>query len=467
MKFSLRVRLVLSYLLLIGFLALASGLLLFNYFKSEYESQYRVNTFTQGSIVSNAIRYHLDRPSIVIEEIKELSRQFSLRILIIGMENRVILDSQSGQANDLTGEIINHGEIITALQGNSSAQIYSTPDYGEVMYSAIPIFREEQVIGAVFLSKSLNEFSILKNQILNRILLSTGLGSLITVIFSVIFASYLTKPLNKLTRASGKLAEGNLAYRVDYKSKDEFGQLADTFNKMAEELENQDIIKRRFIADASHEIRTPLSTIKILVQSLQNSKDLDKDKVNEFLADMNMEIDRLSTLVNNLLELTRLESQKEKIINFEVVELDSLIRKICHRFNILAQEKNIKVLVDVPKIKVSSEYTSLFRIIHNLVENAIKYTPSGGIVEIILLESDDRITLTIKDSGVGITHENLQKVFDRFYRVDGARTGAQGGFGLGLSLVKELSSRLNIDISVESQLGKGTKFTLYLPKANY
>ncbi len=466
MKFSLRIRLVLSYLLLIGFLALASGLLLFNYFTSEYENQYTVNTFTQGSIVANSIRYNLDRPSIVIEEVRELSRQFNLRILIIDLGNRVIVDSQSGQPNDLTDEIVNHAEVITALDGNSSAEIYSSPDYGEVMYSAIPIFREEQVIGVVFLSKSLSEFTILKNEILNRILLSTGLGSLITVIFSLIFASHLTKPLNKLTHATGRLAEGNLSHRVDYKSKDEFGQLADTFNKMAEELENQDVLKRRFIADASHEIRTPLSTIKVLVQSLQNSKHIEKDKANELLHDVDMEIDRLSTLVNNLLELTKLESLKEKPFPFERVELDSLIRKICHRFKVLAQEKNIKVIANIAAIKVNSDYNSLFRIIHNLMENAIKYTPSGGIVEITLLEDKDEIILTIKDSGVGISKEHLQKVFERFYRVDSARTGGQGGFGLGLSLVKELSSKLNIDISVKSQLGSGSEFTLLFPKEN-
>lgn len=464
MKFSLRVRLVLSYLLLIGFLALASGLLLFNYFTSEYENQYRVNTFTQGSIVANSVRYYLNSPYMVIEDVRELSRQFNLRILIIDMEKKVLLDSQSGQPNDLTGKIIGHGEIITALQGNSSAQIYAAPDYGEVMYSAIPIFREEQVIGVVFLSKDLNEYSILKSEILNRILLSTGLGSIITVIFSMLFASYLTKPLNILTRATRSLAGGNLSYRVDYKPKDEFGQLADTFNKMAEELENQDTITRRFIADASHEIRTPLSTIKILVQLLQNSKNLDKAQVEEFLHDMDLETDRLSTLVNNLLELTRLETQKEKPISLEIVELDFLIRKICHRLDVLAQEKSIKILINLEKVKVRSEYSSMFRIIHNLLENAIKYTPNGGTVEITLIESDDKIILTIIDSGVGIGSEHLQKVFDRFYRIDSARTGGYGGFGLGLSLVKELSAKLNIDVSVESELGEGTKFTLQFTK---
>lgn len=464
MRISLRFKLVLSYLLLICFLALASGLLLFNYFTAEYERQYKVNVFTQGSIVANAVRNNLARPSSMVEEVRELSRQFNLRILIIDLENRVLIDSQSGQANDLTREIIKHGEIVTALQGTSSARIYALPVYGEVMYGAVPIFKDKEVIGAVFLSKSLGEFTNLKNEMVNRILISTGLGSMATIIFSLLFAGYLTRPLNQLTRAARKFAEGNLSYRVSYKSKDEFGQLAETFNKMGDELENQDAVRRRFIADASHEIRTPLSTIKVLVQSLQNSNDINRNKVLEFLYDMELEVDRLSSLVNNLLELTRIESQKEEPIALELVQVDALIKKVYYRLNTVAQEKEIQILLDVEDVKAHSDYNSLYRIVYNLADNSMKYTPPGGNIKIKLKEDNNKAVLIVEDTGIGIAEEDLQKIFDRFYRVDTARTGGQGGFGLGLSLVKELCLRLNIDFFVESQLNKGTKFTLYIKR---
>jgi len=288
---------------------------------------------------------------------------------------------------------------------------------------------------------------------------------LLTIIFSLFLAGYFSRPLKQLTEAAVKLAGGDLSYRVGYASRDEFGQLASTFNKMAEEIESQDTLKRRFIADASHEIRTPLSTVKMLTQTLQHSSHLNKAQIGELLADMEMEVDRLSDLVNNLLELTRIEAQKDMSTDLEEVQLSHMVKKIVRRFEPVAEARGISLRLIAEDVEVESHYNSLFRIVQNLIDNALKYTPKGGEVEISLQQLKDKALIKIKDTGIGIKPEDLQNIFGRFYRVDPARTGSQGGFGLGLSLAKELCQKLNIHIGVESEFGKGTAFSLHIPKS--
>lgn len=233
---------------------------------------------------------------------------------------------------------------------------------------------------------------------------------------------------------------------------------------MSEQVYNLDEARNQFVSNASHELKTPLATIKILVESMMYQDDMDPALRKEFLGDIDKEIDRLSSVVGDLLTLVHIDSHKLRLRR-EMMVLADTVRETVSRLESAGQEaRPADCREDSGRMRDGlADSGKLAQVCYNIIENAIKYTPDGGTITVSLAKVGRDAVLDISDTGVGIPAEDLPHVFDRFYRVDKARSRETGGTGLGLSIVKQIVRLHAGTVTVASEFGKGTTFTVQLP----
>jgi two-component system, OmpR family, sensor histidine kinase SenX3 len=233
------------------------------------------------------------------------------------------------------------------------------------------------------------------------------------------------------------------------------------------ELQRVNKIRRDFVANVSHELKTPATSLKLLAESLVDILDDDPDQARFFAEQLKNETERFAKLITDLLDLARLESA-EGIRNPQVVDARSILMVVLSRLRPTARRKNIalswKRSGKADLYNVRGDETQLTSMFSNLVENAVKYTPPGGRVEVTGHSDENEVAISISDTGIGIPEKNLARIFERFYRVDKARSKETGGTGLGLSIVRHIAENHGGHVTVESTLGKGSTFTVYLPR---
>ena len=230
------------------------------------------------------------------------------------------------------------------------------------------------------------------------------------------------------------------------------------------EIRRQAEIRKDFVANVSHELRTPVASVRAIVGALQSGAIEEASVAQNFLDNLDLETDRLSLLLNDLLHLSEIEAGKKS--KRTVVPLREIADQVVSELSDQARKTDIKVTVDMPnELSVFAEKQQMVQVMRNLVDNAIKYTGEGGRVEITGNEADSEITFTVKDTGVGIPPSALDRIFERFYRVDKARSRQLGGTGLGLSIVKDIVDAHDGRIMVDSEVGVGSSFTIALPKS--
>ena len=300
-------------------------------------------------------------------------------------------------------------------------------------------------------------------QLQDRVLLVFAAVAAAVMVFSFVFSRVVTSPIAGLTRGIKHMSKGDFSSRVKVKGSREMAQLADAFNSMSEKLETLDQSRNQFVSNASHELKTPLATMKIMVESLVYQPDMDKELRTEFLTDIDNEIDRLSNIVSDLLTLVKMDSRDVKLQR-ENLSLAELCRETEHRLKPIASKKGQKIILALSDPgEMYADRSKLTQVIYNLVENAVKYTQAGGIIRVALTRTGHEAHLVVKDNGPGIPRENLPHIFDRFYRVDKARSRETGGTGLGLSIVRQLVMLHGGSIRCESEEGKGSSFIVDIP----
>lgn len=280
---------------------------------------------------------------------------------------------------------------------------------------------------------------------------------------ALIFSRLLTRPIIALTRTIQRMGQGDLSARVTVRTSGELRQLADSYNAMAEQLEHLDQSRSQFVSNASHELKTPLATMKILLENLIYQPEMPAELRSEFMQDMNHEIDRLTSVVTDLLTLTQTDSH-ESPLHLATEDLSALVEEALRLLLPAAEKRDLTVRMDVrPGVFARCDAGKVAQIVTNLTDNAIKYTPEGGEISIALTADASSATLTVADNGEGIPLSDQAHIFDRFYRVDKARSRATGGTGLGLSIVKQMVGMHGGEISVTSAPGQGSTFTVTLP----
>ena len=235
-----------------------------------------------------------------------------------------------------------------------------------------------------------------------------------------------------------------------------------------DELQRVNKMRRDFVANVSHELKTPATSLKLLAESLEETLDVDPVQARLFAAQLKKETERLANLITDLLDLTRLESQ-EHIDYPALVDVRSVLMTVLARMRRVARMKDItlqwKRFGKAAEYTVYGDETQLASMFTNLVDNAVKYTPPGGRVEVVGDSESSEITIRISDTGIGIPEGKIPRIFERFYRVDKARSKATGGTGLGLSIVRHVAENHGGRVTVKSTPGEGSTFTVYLPRA--
>lgn len=294
------------------------------------------------------------------------------------------------------------------------------------------------------------------------IVMSGLIAALLAVLFSIWIAKKITKPLQTLILGIRKLGSGEKAPEVKIETEDEFHELGDAFNQMSKRLSLNEEIRRALVADVAHELRTPLAILQGKLESIQEGAIQASEEVVLELTD---EVYRLNRLVSDLQQLSLAEAGKLPL-NKQAVNLKKLIEKICAHLQWLADEKGINFHYENIKDDCWAEIDSdrFTQVIVNLIGNALRHTEPEGTVEITVETGSEAFYINVKDTGPGIPADALPFVFDRFYKRDTSRNRNEGGTGLGLSIAKGYVEAHGGTISVESEVGKGTIFTIILNK---
>lgn len=384
------------------------------------------------------------------------------RVLITDGAGVILYDSDADDASEETalGQYALLRPVAEALDGNNV--FYCRYASGLLMsYAAAPVYLYGSPNGCVYLSDlDYGLGAIIQGLEQNLARISWGLAAGM-VIFSLVFAVITSGKMRRILTSMELVREGEYSHKIAMHGSDEYGRLAGEFNKLTDRLQASEQAQRQFVSDASHELKTPLASIKLLSDSiLQN--DMDAETMREFVADIGSEADRLTRMAQKLLTLTKAESVQDG--EREVVDLSRIISQVFKMLIPLADQREIRLKCTMDKdCAVLTLEDDVYQIIFNLVENAIKYNHDGGQVHVRLLRRDEEVVVQVEDTGVGIPADALDHIFERFYRVDKARSRQAGGSGLGLSIVHDLVERNFGEIQVERREEGGTRFTVTFP----
>lgn len=283
----------------------------------------------------------------------------------------------------------------------------------------------------------------------------------LSTIMVVISTKYLVKPISKLTKATKSLSEGKFNVELDVASNDELGELSNSFLTMATKLEQMDDVRKEFISNISHDIQSPLSNIKGYINLLENESITSKDRAH-YVSIINDEIKRLSTLTKQLLLLASLD-RNEDILKRKTFNVSEQLKELVRNYQWLMSEKDIMLSYSLLDVEINGDPSLLHTVWDNLLTNAIKYNKQNGTIEITMEKSEDSIEVTFADTGIGMDLKEKERIFDRFYRADAARTRTIEGTGLGLSIVWTIVHLHNGDVQVTSTEGEGSTFIVKLP----
>ncbi len=430
-----------------------------------YIDEKKITLMTQGSIIANRLTPYFSEMNskYVTEMVNRIVEKFSLelnsRVMLSDLNGKILIDSY----DTLKGVRLNNEELALALLGKNVAKQHVLSKYGRVMYVAVPITEEGRIMGAVFISSSLEDIYLSIKRTMEKFMILSLFSLFITGLISFIFADIISDPIEKLTEAVRKMAQGKFNQKVEVSGHDEISNLGRAFNLMTTKLDQVDKQRKEFVANVSHELRTPLSSIKILSESLIHQKNVDEKIYREFLMDIDSEVDRLNKIIDSLLNLVDLEKQNLDL-DYQVTYVNYLVSRVINSLKPLADKKNIDLtFTERERIQIMLDQLKIQQCLVNVIGNAIKYTPENGKVDVILYSSQKEVVIKVKDNGIGIPKEDLPFIFDRFYRVDKARSRNTGGTGLGLAITQQIIALHQGRIEVESEVNQGTTIYIILP----
>lgn len=318
------------------------------------------------------------------------------------------------------------------------------------------------VLGSdVLLTKTDTAF---REKTIDAMFLAAAIAVAISVMIGLFVSRMLTNPIRRITGTAKQIRDGDLSARTNMRGDDEIDQLGETFDEMATSLEKDLKHERRLTSDVAHELRTPLMAMLATVEAMQDGV---YPTDNEHLETVASETRRLARLVQQMLDLSRMENHTAPM-NIEAVDMVELVRGIVNAQEPLFHERDLRLRFadetqgKMPFIKVDPDMIT--QCVINLMSNAMRYTPEGGWVIVTVDLDRKHLTISVSDTGIGIAKEDLSRIFGRFWRADASRAREAGGLGVGLAVTKQIVERHHGFISVESELEKGTTFTIHLPR---
>ena len=387
-----------------------------------------------------------------------LSQMESLRV------TRLIVTDQSGiaifdsnQTNSAVGSVVLLPEVIRALDGYDT---FTWRYHDGVMNSqvATPMISNGALTGCVYMMEYDAHLGSLIRSLQRNILSITLILELVVIVISLIFSTAFSTRIRKIMTSMRIIREGDYNHKVVMNGHDELAVLGEEFNDLTDRLQTSENKRRQFVSDASHELKTPLASIKLLTDSILMN-DMDPELIREFVGDIGKEADRLNRMSQKLLSLSRIETQEDG--DCEIIYMAPTVERVLRMLRPIAARNNITIHTDLaddcPILVLEDD---LYQIAFNLVENGIKYNVPGGTLTISVHRDEENAILKVSDTGMGIPADSIGHIFERFYRVDKARSRKTGGSGLGLSIVRGIVERNGGTIMVESAEAVGTTFTV-------
>jgi len=407
--------------------------------------------------------------------IQAVARAAEARITVVASNGVVAADSEAEPSR-----MENHAtrpEVGKALRGEVGWIIRRSPTIGvDFLYVAVP-FRNN---GAMRLAMPLSRVGERVDAVRKKVLWATLLGFIPSILLAALVARLISRRLAAIIEYAGKLAQGDFAARLDRSGRDELGVLSAKLNDTGAKLENMvreldrehaeleklERIRKDFVINVSHELRTPLASIQGYAETLLDGAIEDPNHNVKFVGIIRQNAERLARLTSDLLTLSRIELGRQKF-QFGSYYVNRLIEENVDSMRPIAEKKDVRIRVETAAqhAEVFCDSEAVHQMLSNLLDNAIKYTPEGGEITVAarLLGGESLVRFEVRDSGIGIPSDELPRLFERFYRVDKARSRELGGTGLGLAIVKHLAKSQGGEVGVESTVNKGSTFWFTLP----
>lgn len=461
MKYKLNVKLILSYLFiaffLVGILAIVTNITFKNQFK---EYVINIQKEKQKNVVDSILNDYKNNKmwsNVNFEEIGMNSLEDGLIIKISDNKNIVLWDAMehnSGMCAQMLAEM-----------ANNMKKYY--PDFvGKYTDKEYILKVDNIVIGKVLIAYygpyyySESEIAFLKT-FNNVLLIISVISMLLSICLGVIISKRITSNITSVIKTTKEISAGNYKYRINQKSDiKEIIDLTDAVNKLAITLDKQEQLRKDLTSDIAHELRTPITTLQGHLEAIKDGVwKLTPDKVESLYE----ETIRISKIVNDLDKLNNYDNNNI-ILNKTEFSIRTILLKIIKNFEVLSKEKNIIINITGHDQKIIADEDKIAQIFINLVSNSLKYTNSGGYIDIIITATKNNIKIIVKDNGIGILENELPFIFERFYRTDKSRARSTGGSGIGLSIVKKIVDAHNGSISVSSKINQGTTVEVTLLK---
>ena len=464
-------------IILISFVLLGTMVVTFvsEYWKNEKSELLLKNANSISGILSGHSEkfgesiYIYDK-DIIKSFISAVGSNINAEIFIADRDGNIILCSE-GLEGHYRSKKISEGIMDKVFEGNYDCTGNMEGIYEEEYYIVgTPVIRNGSgrinQLGAVFISSKLGTFVKFRIDVLKAVAIASLIAMFISF-WSVRFLSYnMTKPLREMSEAAVCMGRGDFSKRVSVKSDDEIGELARTFNNMAESLCISENAKSSFISNVSHEFKTPMTTIAGFIDGILDGT-VSEEKHEYYLKIVSSEIKRLSRLVKTMLDLSRIDSNGLKIDRKEF-SITGIIIDILISFEKTIKDKNIEILglSSCEDISINGDRDMIYQVVYNLIENAIKFTNMGGEIELRLYQTFESCHFSLKNTGAGISKDEIGYIFDRFYKTDKSRSEDKNGMGLGLYIVKKIVNLHGGDITVESEPGDYTRFEFWIPRTS-
>lgn len=360
---------------------------------------------------------------------------------------------------------VNEEILSKAAQGNYSESSSLGGIFADnQLTTASPINVKGKTVAVVFATEPITTNWNSYARRLLEVFLTAAILALVVSFLTVYYLSYrLTRPLRQMSTAVKHYADGDFSYKVKVNGRDELAELAEAFNTMAMSLSTQESSRRSFVANVSHELKTPMTSIGGFIDGILDGT-ISEDKQEYYLRLVSDEVKRLSRLVTGMMNMSKIEAG-EMQINLRTFDISANIFKTLLNFEKKINDKNIEIvgLDTMQSTPVTADEDMLQQVIYNLVDNAVKFTPNGGYIFIKDYKDSEKTFVSIRNSGDGIERDELNKVFERFYKVDRSRSYDVKGAGLGLFLVKSIIELHGGEIRVESKVGEYTEFAFWIP----
>lgn len=369
------------------------------------------------------------------------------------------------------GSLYGYRVILTDVSGivvaDSDGKLLGHQYRPDVQSRHLSPLREGSISGILYISSESSADSpspLSLSQSISRFLLwGTLLAVAIALLFTFFLSRRISAPIKELALTARRLGQGDFSQRVQFQGKGELGELAQTFNSMAADLERAEKLQHNMVADVAHELRTPLSNIRGYLEALRDGL-ITPDA--ETIGSLDEEAALLARLVDDLQELALAEAGELKL-NRQPEDLSEVINQAVTAIQMQAHSKGISVVThfseSMPLCQI--DFQRIGQVLRNLLNNAVIHTPAGGVITVMAQPQGNWVEVSVSDTGEGIAPEELPNIFGRFYRVDKSRSRATGGYGLGLSIAKRLVEAHGGKISVQSEPGKGSRFSLTVPIA--